>query len=363
MNPIGTPAFRLTKDCIWNSFRNSNKRHLILTGTRKSGKSTLLSELFPNPLPGITTWAEPGKAVYLKENSTGKTVQIGIYDNSIPGEGNKMLPCPEGFHELGIASLQRCAEMDSEWISIDEIGYLESGFPDYCDEVWRLMSRKRMIAAVRKQSLPFLEEMCHCEDVFFVDLDAPFGSLGCVIMASGLGRRFGGNKLKAEFKGKPLIQWTLDATEGIFARRIVVTRHREVEELCHRQGVDVIYHDLPYRSDTVRLGLQALAGEVEGCMFCPGDQPLLKRDTVAALALNAVNEKNCIWRAAYEETSGAPVLFPKQMFSELLSLPEGKGGRFLLKKYPEQIRRVSVRDRYELMDIDSPEDLDFLTGL
>ena len=29
--------------------------------------------------------------------------------------------------------------------------------------------------------------------------------LGCVIMASGLGTRFGGNKLMADFDGQPLI--------------------------------------------------------------------------------------------------------------------------------------------------------------
>ena len=41
-------------------------------------------------------------------------------------------------------------------------------------------------------------------------------------------------------------------------------------------------------------------------------------------------------------------------------LAEGKGGGFLVKKYPERLRTVSVRDRYELMDADSPEDLAFL---
>lgn len=165
----------------------------------------------------------------------------------------------------------------------------------------------------------------------------------------------------ADFHGKPLIQWILDTTEGIFTRRILVTRHKEVEELCRRLGIHVIYHDLPYRSDTVRLGLQALAQDVDGCMFCPGDQPLLRHDTITALALHARKEPNFIWRTAYEDTVGSPVLFPKWAFSELLTLPEGKGGSFLLKKYPGQVRRVPVRDKYELMDIDTPEDLKVLS--
>lgn len=355
------PVYGLTSDCIWNSFLSSNKRHLILTGAKKSGKSTLLSCLFPQPLPGITTWADPGKAVYLKENSTGKTARIGIYDGNLSGTENKMQPLLQGFLTLGLASLERCAKSAGEWISMDEIGYLETGCPDYCEKIQKLMTEKRLAAVVRKQALPFTAELCRRDDIFLVDLDAPFGNLGCVIMASGLGKRFGGNKLMADFRGKPLIQWALDATEGIFKRRIVVTRHKTVEEWCRRQEIQVIVHELPYRSDTVRLGLQSLGRDMEGCLFCPGDQPLLRRDTTASLALNAVNETDCIWRPAWKDIPGSPVLFPAWTFPELLELPEGLGGNFVLKKYPGKVRSIPVRDKYELMDIDSPKDLDILS--
>ena len=380
------PVYRLTEDCIWNSFRSSGKRHLILTGDRGSGKSTLLSGLlrklsFSGPVPGVTTWAEPGQAVYLRENISEETVQVGRFDPLLPGRENRMRPLPEGFQEAGVRMLGRLAEQEGEWASIDEIGYLESGCADYCDAVRRLMERKRLAAAVRRQELPFLTELCGRPDVFLVDLDAPFGKLGCVIMASGLGKRFGGNKLMAELKGKPLIQYALDATEGIFERRVVVTRHKEVEELCRRQGVPVVFHSLPYRSDTVRLGLESLgagtdAGKsgteaeieiappaengLEGCMFCPGDQPMLGRETVASLALCAASGKNTIWRAVWNGQEGSPVLFPAWVFPELLALPEGKGGGFAAGKHRELVRTVSARSQWELKDVDCLEDLELL---
>ena len=109
-----------------------------------------------------------------------------------------------------------------------------------------------------------------------------FPRIGCVIMASGLGKRFGGNKLMADFHGRPMVQKALDATEGLFSRRVVVTRHESVADLCRKQKIDVVLHDLPHRSDTVRLGLEAL-GELDACMFLTGDQPLLRRETVAKL--------------------------------------------------------------------------------
>ena len=125
----------------------------------------------------------------------------------------------------------------------------------------------------------------------------PREGAGCVIMASGLGRRFGGNKLLADFGGEPLICRAFRATEGIFDCRVVVTRHPEVEKLCRERGIAVVLHDLPLRSDTVRLGLQAV-GAVEGCLFCPGDQPLLRRETVAALVEGGLRNPGTIWRRA-----------------------------------------------------------------
>ena len=267
-----------------------------------------------------------------------------------------MAPTPGGFSGWGTEVLRRCEASDSHWIRIDEIGYLECGCPEYRAGILSLLEKKRIAAAVREQPLPFLQELCRREDTFVVDLDVPFGNLGCIIMASGLGRRFGGNKLMAPFRGKPMIQWALDATEGIFARRVVVTRHESVEKLCRAQNIPVVLHSLPARADTIRLGLEAV-GDVDGCLFCPGDQPLLRSETVAALAMCGVNCPDTIWRAGWENTAGAPVLFPKWIFPELLSLPPETGGGFVVKKYPRQVRIVPVGDPLELKDIDTPQDL------
>ena len=191
-----------------------------------------------------------------------------------------------------------------------------------------------------------------------MDLDAPYGRAGCVIMASGLGRRFGGDKLIAAFAGRPMIRYALDATAGVFAGRVAVTRSKAVAELCERQDVPVVLHDQPHRSDTVRLGLCALlaqAGEcgLTGCLFCPADQPLLQRQTVAALALCAVQDPEAIWRPACGAQQGAPVFFPAWAFPELLALPQGRGGGAVVRKYPQRVRCLPVQEAQELADVDT----------
>ena len=189
-----------------------------------------------------------------------------------------------------------------------------------------------------------------------------FPQIGCVIMASGLGKRFGGNKLMADFHGKPMIQRALDATNGLFSKRVVVTRHESVAALCREQNVDVVLHDLPHRSDTVRLGLEAL-GDLDACMFLPGDQPLLRRETVAKLLQSWQQNPDYMIRPIHEDTEGSPVLFPAWAFPELKELPEGRGGGIVIRNHPQELIRVPISDPFELADADTPETLVLLQQL
>ena len=252
----------LHAEAVLRAFAAAGKRHLLLTGGRGTGKSTLAGALagMLGASAGITTTAVPRSCVMMRDNRSGVSAIVGKYDPDLPGNERKMTAVPGGFAEFGAALLRRCAEMDDEWISVDEIGYLEHGCTAYSDALAALMEKKRLLAVVRKQALPDCSALTRREDVFLLDLDQPFGAdaVGCVIMASGMGVRFGGNKLMADFRGMPMIGRVLDCTEGIFTRRVVVTRHSTVADFCAQRGVDTVLHDLPDRSDSL-LAAMALA--------------------------------------------------------------------------------------------------------
>lgn len=163
----------------------------------------------------------------------------------------------------------------------------------------------------------------------------------------------------APFAGEPMIARILDATDGIFSRRVVVTRHADAAAYCRSRGLEVLLHTLPHRSDTVRLGLETMP-QCRFCMFCPADQPLLRHSTVASLARSAAEAPEFIWRPAFGGQPGAPIVFPQWAYPELLNLPEGKGGGVLAQKYPHLVRIIPVREEWELMDADTPEALRFL---
>lgn len=112
-------------------------------------------------------------------------------------------------------------------------------------------------------------------------------------MASGVGVRFGGNKLMAELCDAPLVGHVVRATDGLFSRRVVVTCHADVAALCETLGAQVILHDEPCRNDTVRLGMEAMDG-CDTVTFVQGDQPLIRPVSIVALL-----------RAAERDAAGA----------------------------------------------------------
>ena len=242
-------------------------------------------------------------------------------------------------------------------------------------------------------------------------------------MASGVGARFGGNKLMAELCDVPLVGHVVRATDGLFSRRVVVTRHADVALLCETLGAQVILHDEPCRNDTVRLGMEAMDG-CDTVTFVQGDQPLIRPASIAALLRAAGRDAAGAARrdaaergvadvvgcdavgaaladaaedyamgldavecdvdaaagcdaaesdvagaakhgavgcnAAESGVAGAPVLFPSWAFDELRSLPRGKGGGFVAKTHAECVRTIEVSSEWELFDVDTRDDLEQL---
>lgn len=183
--------------------------------------------------------------------------------------------------------------------------------------------------------------------------------IACVILASGIGQRFGANKLLAQYNGQPLVQHILDISENIFCERVIVTRHKEIASLCQRRRLNYLLHNQPYLNDTVRLGtayIEASQANIQGLLFATADQPLLKQHTLIKICQSFMQQPQKIHRLYYNATPGNPVIFPLQLLPELKTLPQDKGGSVLIKKYPELVISVQAQEEYELFDVDTQKD-------
>lgn len=182
--------------------------------------------------------------------------------------------------------------------------------------------------------------------------------IGCVIMASGLSRRFGGNKLLAPFLGEPLALHALRAAKaaGCFEQILFVTRSEEAAILAQGEGVAALLHRLPLRSDAVRVGINAMQ-EVEGCLFALADQPLCRPESLRALCAAFEARPQSICRLAFDGVMGSPVLFPAAVFGELAALTGKQGGGAVAAAHPEWVVPVQAACAAELWDADTPEAL------
>lgn len=191
--------------------------------------------------------------------------------------------------------------------------------------------------------------------------------LGCVVMASGAGERFGGEpgeKLTAPLAGVPVLERALSALPADLLDVVVVTRWDAVEELCGRLGVRCVRAAGPDKSDTVRAGLEAL-GRRAGCLFVTGDQPLLAEGSVRAMVSAVTHEPTAIARLAWHGRAGSPVLWPSDTLPALARLVGDAGGSALLAGHAElegRVRLVEAADERELEDVDTPDDLARLEG-
>ena len=79
--------------------------------------------------------------------------------------------------------------------------------------------------------------------------------------------------------------------------------------------------------------------------------------------MHTVNAPAKIIRPICDDIIGSPVFFPRKNYDELLQLPEGKGGGYVIKQQPDDVHYLQIRNSNELKDIDTQEDFLYLQQL
>lgn len=185
--------------------------------------------------------------------------------------------------------------------------------------------------------------------------------LGCIIMAAGNAARFGDNKLAAELHGRSLILRALEAVPAErFDQVTVVTQYPEIMDLAEGFRFSAVRNEHPDYgiSHTIKLGLETLQ-DCDGSMFLVSDQPLLRRETVAALVDLWNSRPDQIAALAHGGVRGNPCIFPARFFPELLALREDHGGNTVIRRHEENLILLEAREE-ELTDVDTPEAMEEL---
>ncbi len=152
----------------------------------------------------------------------------------------------------------------------------------------------------------------------------------CVVLASGFSRRFQSNKLIYPFKGKPLIEHTLEK-KYLFDEMIVVTQYEEIKELALKYNCKVVWNDHPEfgQSNSIKLGIQACTSEY--CLFMVADMPYLKENTLKKMI--QLKEQSDFIICEHNGILCNPLLVHKKYESEFLELTGDYGAKQIVKKH------------------------------
>lgn len=178
--------------------------------------------------------------------------------------------------------------------------------------------------------------------------------IAAVFLASGRGKRFGGDKLLWPVEGIPMAERVFCALPPEIPG-VVVTGSGDVAVLAHKYPHLTVVENHDGRDDvarTIRMGVEALPKEAEGALFFVCDQPWLKQESVSRLAEAFQKDPNKIYVLSYGDRMGNPCLFPREFFPELMALPPDTGGKAVIARHPERVSLVPAADARELADVD-----------
>ena len=181
--------------------------------------------------------------------------------------------------------------------------------------------------------------------------------LGAVLLAAGRSERFGGNKLLADYCGRPMVCRALEAATALrVARTAVVTGCGEIARLAEAYGCEVLTNDAPQlgQSHSICLGVRAVQ-DMDAVLLMVCDQPRLTAASVERLVQRFACSGKSVACLRDGTHMGNPAVFARQCFDELLALQGDRGAKGVLRAHEDDLLVVDTVGPDELADADTPD--------
>ena len=186
--------------------------------------------------------------------------------------------------------------------------------------------------------------------------------LGVVLLAAGRSERFGENKLLADFAGRPMVCYALEAAAELEAAcRLAVCSCEAVAAIAQTHGFSVVQNDAPEagQAHSIVLGVQE-AAELDAVLLLAGDMPLLTGESLRRLVQGFERSRRGMACLADETHRGNPAVFDRRYFPELLALSGDRGAKGILRAHEDDLMVVPCVRKNELADADTPQALEAL---
>uniref|UniRef100_UPI0037C05E33 nucleotidyltransferase family protein n=1 Tax=Daejeonella sp. TaxID=2805397 RepID=UPI0037C05E33 len=153
-------------------------------------------------------------------------------------------------------------------------------------------------------------------------------SIAVIILAAGRSARLGSPKQLLSYRGKTLLQHSIDTALESMASQILVVLGSKKDSIKKEieQTQIFILENSSWESgmaSSISCGitnLQIIAPETEAVILMVCDQPFVNAKLLNNLITKHKDSKQSIVASSYANTLGTPALFHKSLFVELLAL-------------------------------------------
>ncbi len=189
----------------------------------------------------------------------------------------------------------------------------------------------------------------------------PAVTVAAIILAAGLSKRMGEDKLRLKLGESTVFEITLQAiTKAGFQQVIVVTRPgSNLADQARSYNCRLVENPTPEDglSSSLKAGLKALGSDIQGALFALADQPLIIPELYILLSNRYRKKLKLITCPLYQGKRGNPTIFDRRTWPALQQIEGDQGGRSLLRYLAEeQVDYIRVDDPAVITDLDTPAD-------
>ena len=179
--------------------------------------------------------------------------------------------------------------------------------------------------------------------------------IGLAMLAAGGSRRFGSPKQLAMYEGESLLR-RASRTAAAFRGPAIVVLGAGTDQVAGEVACVRIVINRNWRegfATSIHAAVHAMAN-VEALIIALADQPLVTAPDLEALAAVHRGTRAPAVAAAYGDTIGAPALFHRSLFPELLALRGDHGAKTVLVRHDA----IAIPMRHARWDVDTAQDLE-----
>ncbi|MUP47451.1 nucleotidyltransferase family protein [Gramella sp. BOM4] len=190
-----------------------------------------------------------------------------------------------------------------------------------------------------------------------------YNKIGVIILAAGSSSRLGSPKQLVQYRGKALLQHTIDTVKTLDLKSnvLVLGAHSEmINEAIDDQGFETVFNSVwkEGMASSIRIGLDTLIKldtDIEHVMILVSDQPFISAEEMEALLNFHIETGQDATFSEYDGGAGVPAVFSAVLFPELEKLEGDQGAKGLFKR--SDLNFGTHPFKKGNFDVDTPEDV------